>query len=489
MPHNTPTRRGLAAALAVALGLLPLAGCSTNPATGKQQLNLIGEAQEIQMGREYHEQVVRQIGLYPDEDLQEYVQRVGARLAADSERPELPWTFRVVDDAAVNAFALPGGFIYVTRGIMTHMGSEAELAGVLGPEIGHVTARHSVNQLSKSQLASIGLLGLGLAFPSEFRQYGDLAQLGLGAMFLKFGRDDERQADDLGLRYLAREGYPPQALGELFTLLTRVSQKENQGRLPNWLSTHPNPEQRRGRVESVTAGLPESVQERGWEREPYLQRLEGMVYGANPREGFFRDGRFYHPDLAFQIDGPRGWKGVNQKQAVVWQSPDQDALVALALAPQRSAEEAARAFFGQQGLRHTGQWVGPRGSRAAGGTFYAASQQQGEFAGAVSFVEHEGRVFQLLSYTRPNQWGRYDRVFADATASFERLGDRRLLGVDPMRVDLVEIDRSMTLRQFAERYPSAVPIDELALVNQVEPGTTLRAGQLVKRIVGFNPEG
>src|SRR3989442_524033 len=161
-------------------------GCAVNPATGSRQLMLVSESQEISMGREYDEEVVASIGLYPT-----------------SERPNLPWSFRVVDDPVVNAFALPGGFIYVTRGILAYLNSEAELAGVVGHEIGHVTARHSASQMTKQQLAQVGLV-VGSIASSEFGRYAGLASQALGVLFLKYSRDNERQADDLGLRYMLR---------------------------------------------------------------------------------------------------------------------------------------------------------------------------------------------------------------------------------------------------------------------------------------------
>ena len=182
-----------------------LLGCATNPATGKRQLSLIGEQDEIAMGREADKDIVALDGpSTTTPELQAYVQELGAALAAESERPNLPWTFRVLDDPIVNAFALPGGYIYVTRGILSHLNSEAELVGVLGHEIGHVTARHSVSRLSKAQLFSIGLGGRGWRVSPELREFGGIAQSGLGLLFLKYSRDDERQADDLGLRYSIR---------------------------------------------------------------------------------------------------------------------------------------------------------------------------------------------------------------------------------------------------------------------------------------------
>src|SRR5213595_4027039 len=201
MTHFT-ARRG-AARLALLAGL-GAGACAVNPATGSRQLMLISESQEIAMGRDYDRQVGASIGLYPDSGLQRYLQQFGTRLAATSERPNLPWTFRVVDDPVVNAFALPGGFIYVTRGIFAHLNSEAELAGVVGHEIGHVTARHSVSQLSKQQLAQLGLAVGSIASP-ELGRYAGLAGQAFGVLFLKYSRDNESQADDLGLRYMRRE--------------------------------------------------------------------------------------------------------------------------------------------------------------------------------------------------------------------------------------------------------------------------------------------
>ena len=162
-------------ALSAAVLLAGLSGCSLNPATGKRQLVLFGESQEIEMGRAADKDVVASMGSYPDAELQAFVSNLGTRLARLSERPDLPWTFRIVDDPLVNAFALPGGYIYVTRGILAHFGSEAELAAVLGHEIGHVTARHGVNQLSKAQLAGIGL-GLGSMIEPELERFGNLGR-------------------------------------------------------------------------------------------------------------------------------------------------------------------------------------------------------------------------------------------------------------------------------------------------------------------------
>src|SRR5213076_2108003 len=336
----SPSRLPLATVLAAGL----VAACATNPATGARQIMLVSESQEIAMGRDYDRQVVASIGLYPDSGLQRYIQQFGTRLAATSERPDLPWTFRVVDDPVVNAFALPGGFIYVTRGILAHLNSEAELAGVVGHEIGHVTARHSVSQMTKQQLAQLGLAVGAIASPDAGR-YAGLASQALGVLFLKYSRDDESQADELGLRYLRRAAYDAREMPHVFEMLARVSQAQGGGRVPEWLATHPDPENRRSRIERDIAAGPQSSAGTAVNRDSYLQRLDGLVFGTNPREGYFKGGEFFHPDLRFWIAFPAGWKTSNEKEAVAAVSPDQDALVELSLAKEASADAAARAFL------------------------------------------------------------------------------------------------------------------------------------------------
>ncbi len=296
---------------------------------------LVSEAQEIAMGKAADQEAVAAYGLYPDAKVQAYVERLGKGLAAKSERPDLPWSFKVVDDPAVNAFALPGGYIYVTRGILTHLRSEAELVAVLGHEIGHVTGRHSASQMSKQQLAMGGLI-VGMAVMPELQQFGGLAQQALGLLFMKFGRDDENQADELGLRYMTREAYDPREMLEVFGVLEGVTRAQGGGRMPDWLSTHPSPENRTARIQGLIASTGASgtiVHSR-----EYLRQLDGMVFGENPREGFFQRNAFYHPDLRFQLAFPRGFKTQNLKQAVVGVSEAQDAIIALTLAAGASPE-------------------------------------------------------------------------------------------------------------------------------------------------------
>ena len=475
-----PSRHARTAAILL-LAVLP--ACATNPATGRRQLSIIGEQQEIQMGQQADQEISAAVGVYRDADLESYVQRLGANLAAQSERANLQWHFRILDDASVNAMALPGGYNYVTRGLLGYMNSEAELAAVMGHEIGHVTGKHTVNQLSKQQVANIGLV-LGMILRPEIRNYGNLAEVGMGLLFMKYGRDHEREADSLGLRYMTRAGYDPRPMAEVFTTLERVGSAEGQaGRVPSWLSTHPTPEDRRTRIAAEMQKL--SLPATGTvDREEYLRRLDGITFGENPREGFFEHNAFYHPELKFRFEFPPGWQTNNQKQAVAAMSPEQDGLVVLTMGAGESAQAAAQQFFSQQGIQRGQTWRGDVNGLRAQAYQFAAATQQGQLQGIAAFVEHTGRVYQILGYAPAQRWGRHQAAVNRAIGSFDRVTDRRVLDVQPARLALVNVPSGMTVAEFARRYPSTVSVQTLALINGVsDPNQPLR-DRVAKRVVG-----
>ncbi len=459
--------------------LLIATGCSVNPATGKRQITLISEQQEIALGLQEKENALAQYGQYPDDELQSYVSDLGHKLAATSERPDLPWSFTVVDDPVVNAFALPGGQIFVTRGILSHFNSEAELASVLGHEIGHVTGRHSVEQMSKAQLANLGL-GVAMIASEDIQPYAGIAAQGLQLMFLKFSRDDESESDELGLRYMTRAGYDPNEMPKMFITLDRVSASQGGGRIPAWASTHPDPENREQRTYQRIERLPPDKQSGTVDRDGYLRRLDGMVFGENPREGYFVDTRFYHPELKFQLVFPDGWQTMNTRQFVAAVSPQQDAIVQLTLAREGTSAEAARSFFSNQGIEQGSRWRG---------NFYnfrtvPTEERPTVVRGLIGFLDHDGRVYQLVSYTQEEKWTDYQSPMQDSLVSFAGITDRRYLEVDPKRLELVELPEDMTITQFNSRHPSTIDTKALAIVNGVEPDTVLERGTLVKRVVG-----
>jgi predicted Zn-dependent protease len=462
-----------------ALVLLLVVACTINPATGQRQLALLSEAQEIQIGRETHPEVLATYGAYDDPDLQRYVEEIGAKMAAISERPQLDWTFTVLDDPVINAMALPGGYVYVNRGILAYFNSEAEMASVLGHEIGHVTARHSVEQISRAQLAQIGI-GVAAVASEDFRRYAGLAGVGVQLLFLKFGRDDERQSDHLGLRYMVRAGYDPREMPGVFAMLGRAHGSEGMRAMPQWLATHPDPGNRVADLSARIQALPPGERQGVVNRDGYLQRLEGLVFDEDPRQGYSIGRTYYHPELAFRVDFPDQWRIINQRQAAGALSPNEDAAVVLTLSDEASPRAAYSAFFDQQGIRSGSDL----GRSVYSFSVVDSSSGNRTAEGMVSFFEHRGRVYQLMGYTDPGGWNANARAMEQSITSFAALTDRRYLDVAPKTIDLVELPQAMTLSEFAQRYPSTIELGELAIVNGVETQTRLEAGTLVKRVVG-----
>jgi len=469
--------------ITAALALAAASACATNPVTGEREISLVSESQEIQMGQQAAQSVEATLGLVDDPALQDYVRGIGAALAASSERPHLPWRFGVIEDPSPNAFALPGGFIYVTRGLLALMENEAELAAVLGHEIGHVTAKHSVSQISRAQLAQLGL-GVGMILLPELAGLGEAAGTGLSLLFLKFGRDDERQADDLGFRYALDRGYDVREMADVFAALARAGEAAGASPVPSWLSTHPDPGDRVADVERRVAALNRSLDGLTTNSAGFHQRIDGMVYGPNPRNGFFEGGWFLHPDLRFRLRFPQGWQAQNLAQAVYAVSPQQDAIVELTLA-EGPHGTAARNFLGQEGIQ-----AGRLSTESVNGSPttlapFQATTQQGTVQGVVAFLDYGGNTYRLLGYAPAQAAAGYERTFLDAIRSFASLTDSRALAVQPNRIDVVRLDRSTTLADFNRSFPSVIPIDELAIINQVAgASSTIPGGRYVKRVVG-----
>jgi predicted Zn-dependent protease len=482
MRRNGLVRTKGFAALAAAIAASTLLGCAVNPVTGDRQLMLISEAQEIELGREADQQIAAQMGLYDDPELAQYVSTVGRKLAAASERPQLPWTFRVLDDPVVNAFALPGGFVYVTRGIVAHLSSEAELAAVLGHEIGHVTARHGASRLSKAQLAGLGL-GVGAVVSPEFARYAGLAESGLGLLFLKYSRDDERQADDLGLRYSISGGYDARQMPEVFAVLKRVSEGAGGGGIPGWLSTHPDPDARGERIRETLASSDVDFSRATVNRVGYVRHLDGMVFGEDPRQGLFREALFLHPELAFQVRFPAGWNVRNQRASVDAISSKNDAAAQLTLTPEGDPAAALQAFVAAEvitaGRAQRGQISG---LSAVGADFEVAVEPA--LRGRVAFVRYGQNTYRLLAYTLSSEWSSYAGEAARFIESFGALTDRKVLAVEPARVDMVDLTKNLPLETFQRQYPSSVDLQTLALINHVGADGLLPGGQAAKRVVG-----
>ena len=450
-------------------------------------LSLISEDQEVAMGQQYSEQIAATMPLYDDPELQAYVDRIGQRLAATSERPELPWTFTVLDDAAVNAFAVPGGYLYVTRGILTHFNSEAELAAVLGHEIGHVTARHSVEQMSRQQLLG-GLLMAGAVLSEDVRGAAGLGAAAIGIFGLSHSRSDEHQADQLGIRYALRDEYDPREAVKVHTMLGRQTELRGGRGIPNWLATHPSSADRIDRIQAQVSQIPEvTLAETRVLADPYLSAVDGVTYGLNPREGFFQDTRFLHPDLEFEFTLPEGWETANLTQAVVAQSPQEDAIIQMTLSSVGGHTQAARTFFDQEGLRtRSTDRSSINGLPATLGSF-DASTEGGNVSGMVAFIDYGDLTYQILGYTPSDRYGTYRDEFRAVITSFDRLTDRDALAVQPLRLEVQTVPRSTTLAALVENRDTPISAEELSLINGIEPLTPLSRGDRIKWVIGKLP--
>jgi len=462
--------------------IVSMTSCASNLATGERHLNLVSEAQEIAMGREADAQIIATLGLYPDSALQRYVQDLGASLAENSERPDLPWTFRVVDDPVVNAFALPGGFIYVTRGLMSYVLNEAQLAAVIGHEIGHVTAQHAVHRMSEQQLTQLGVAA-GMMIKPDLQRYGDYVNAALGLLSLKFSRDDETQADHLGLRYMVRDDKDPREMIDVFEMLSRVTAAGG-GRVPEWLATHPNPENRGGQIQKELDTLTINPATMVVNQNGYLRLLEGVVFGQNPREGFFEDNHFYHPEFEFEFSFPANWQTANLKEGVVGISDNQEAVVQLTLSDAPSAAEAAREFLQQDGVRGERQETASINGLPTVSARFRAQDGEQSLRGRATFVDLEGNTYQLLGYAAEELWPRYESISTSSLRSFRHLTDPAILRMQPMRLSILTVSQRVSLEQLARQERSPILLETLALINQVETDAQYNAGDRVKLVIG-----
>jgi len=468
------------------LGTPLLQGCAVNPVTGQRQFVLFTEGQEIQMGREADRDITASLGEYDDPELQAWLDDMGQRMAAISERPDLPWTFRVLDDPTINAFALPGGYIYITRGILAHMNSDAELAGVVGHEIGHVTARHGVTRVSRAQLAQVGL-GLGMVLAPELRPFGEAAGAGLQLLFLRNSREAEREADELGLGYMSAGDYDPRAVARVFEMLGRASGAEDGDRIPGFLSTHPDPLERRDRILEQTTGDAPIYQGSRDDRAGFLQRLDGMVFGTNPREGYFRDGVFFHPEMAFRMDFPQEWRTANARTEVQGVSPQQDAVVLIGLVDEASPAAARQAFLAGQGITTVSRSDERINDLPAASADFRVEGDGSSFRGRVVFVRHGDRTFRLLGYATQASWSAREASVGRSLFSFRAVTDPGVLNVQPRRIEIVRTEGEMTLEGFLQRHPSTVDAETVGVMNGFRSGDVIPAGTPMKRIVGEGP--
>ena len=335
--------------------------------------------------------------------------------------------------------------------------------------------------MTNTQLAQVGLVAGSILSP-RIAQFGDVAQAGLGLLFLKFGRGDELQADELGFKYALSNNYDVREMASMFRTLDKISGSEG-GRIPEWQSTHPNPDNRVANTENRIAALNRSLSGLRVGRDDFLKHVDGLVFGENPRDGFFEGAVFHHPELRFRIDFPAGWQTQNEATRVVGVSAQKDAMMVLGLGGAGTPSQLLSQFLGQQGMAAGRTSTQPiNGITAAWGEFVAQTEQ-GALSGIIAFVSYNGTNYRVLAYTPAASSAKYGGAFQSAIGSFRQETDPRVLSVKPNRVRLVKLARAMTITEFNTATPSSIPIKLLAIINGVEETQTIPAGTLVKRVV------
>jgi predicted Zn-dependent protease len=473
-----------AAAGVVACGMV---ACATNPATGNREFSLMSEEQEIQLGQQMDGEVRKQMGVYDDPELQRYVEGVAMRLARASERPNLPWHFTVVDEPAINAFALPGGYIYVTRGILPFLETESELAGVLGHEIGHVTARHSAQQYTKATSAGIGVTLLSIFVP-EARPLQGVTETALGVLFLKYGRDDELQADELGVRYTSATGWDPAGVAGMLRTLGRLDEADGSRRgVPNWLSTHPTPADRVEKIQALVKTVPRNSPDIAVNETEFLRRVDGIVFGDSPGDGIVRGNSFLHPELRLAIAFPPKWDVRNSAEQVLAKAPDRENYVLLQLVPQASGslEQIARGTMANAGFRQlSGERAQVNGLDAYVGTYQGEMQGLGSVVTLAAHIVHQRNVYLLAGFAPANEFRAVQDQFTQTIRSFRELSRQEAENIRPNRIDLYTVRQGDTWSSIAEEIGrGAVKPSTLAIMNNYEPSQSPKPGDRIKVVV------
>ena len=458
--------------------------CATNPVTGDREFMLVSEQQEISMGKEYDPQVVATYGVYDDAEIAAYISDIGQRIATVSDRPGLAYEFKVLDSPVINAFAVPGGYVYFTRGILAYLNNEAEVVGVMGHEVGHIAARHSAKQISQQQIATIGL-GVGSILSEDVAKYAGLAQAGLGLLFLRFGRDAERQSDQLGVDYSTKLGYDATEMANFFGTLDKMSGGESGG-LPGWFSTHPAPDER---VQNVTRMAQEQQAKHpaaNYEvnREKYLRKIDGLIFGDDPRQGYAEEGFFYHPELKFQFPVPADWQVVNTPSQVQIANSDQNAVILFQLAQQNTTRAAADNFVTQANAQKVSDDAMRVHSLNAVRLVSDVNSNDGVLRVVSYFIEYEGRVYLFHGLSNKLNFSRYGDTMENCMRGFNRLTNPQKINVEPNRIRIKTVAKTGTLESTLQSFGVAADKMELhSLLNGMELTSTVSANSLIK-VVG-----
>lgn len=467
-----------------------LAGCAKNPATGGTAFTGgLSQAQEIRMGRENHPKIVKEFGgEYGTPALKRYVDGIGQLLAKTSERPDLKFTFTVLNSDIINAFATPGGYVYITRGLMALADNEAQLAGVLAHEIGHITALHHARRHGQSLLANIGLAAAGILGGREVARVG---QLGAVSLLQSFSRENEYEADELGVRYLSRVGFDPVAMAGFLAKLradTRLSALRR-GESPdkvdqfNYLATHPAPA---ARVKRATAlARQKNVKNPMTARDIYLSKLDGLLYGSDPAEGFIRGRDFLHPKLRFAFAVPAGFNLMNSNRAVYAFGPNKSRIIfdRAGKPPPGSMENYVGRVWGAKMRLRNLETIRVNGLEAATATTQLRTNSGTFDARLTAYRINAKTIYRMIFLTAGADTNRLATGLRRTTYSFRRLSPREASRLRPLVLRIITVQRGDTVESLARRLPySDYKLERFEVLNGISRNDRLRRGQKLKTV-------
>lgn len=467
---------------------LSLAACSTNPATGQSQFAaLMSPQQEASVGATEHQKIMQTMGdQHITPETKAMVSAIGAKLAAHTERPDVQYKFFVLDSDVVNAFALPGGYVYVTRGLLALANSEAELAAVLAHEIGHITGRHSAERYSRGVLTSLGAAVIAAALDSPAA--AQAAGIGSDLYIKSYSRGQEHEADGLGVRYLQRAGYDPRAMASFLQNLQRNEALENTlaGRTPqgggaSYFSTHPQTADRVAQVQALAAqAMDGSATNDG--RDSYLRALDGLIYGDSPQHGYVRGTAFYHPEMNFTFTAPQGFTLANEPTQVVAKNAQGVVMIFDAASNPQQLEPAA--YIARAWLQNAQVQAAPVNVEGKAGATAA-------FNGTVGGQPASIRVFAVQ--WKPDMMFRFQiampQGMSQATAeelkravySLRPLTAQEKQNVQPWRLRTVSAQSGDTVATLAQRMPfDRMKDDHFRVLNGLDAGDNVQAGRLYK---------
>lgn len=471
--------------LGIALSLILIGGCAVNPVTGKKQVVFMTEEQEIAMGQQSDPEVLAFFGLYDDPEMQKFITEKGNEIAAISHRPKLAYEFKIVDSPVINAFAVPGGYVYFTRGIMAHFNNEAEFAGVLGHETGHITARHSVIQQRNSMLGQLGMIA-GVILVPELTQFVEPLSQGMQLAMLSFGRNDEREADKLGVEYSSRIGYDASEMAGFFETLERQGAGSGSEEIPEFLSTHPSPEERNITVAKLAEDWKKKLDLTNPKinRESYLKLIDGIVLGEDPKQGFVENNTFYHPVLKIEFPIPTDWTLQNTPQQVQMAPKTGDALMMLSMAGGATLEEAGNKILEQYKLELVESKKETINGLPALIMIADQKQEQGTIRVLSSLIQFEGNIYSIMGISELSKFDGYQSAFLSTIRNFKELKEAEKLNRKPEVVRIKTVPKQMTLQAALQSFNMPKErFEELAILNGMLLTDQLSKGTLIK-VVG-----